>query len=399
MTMHATVHTLQITLDALCISQRDFARGIGIGLGSAHRLIAGVLPRRNANAVRLRAVEYLKARGATPPQLGSLLLPTKKEAPADTPAEALPTTTGNEASKENDMLLQSAHLTEKARKHFGLPRSPFVDDVQSVADVFKSPAIRYARAALMDAAKNSGFMALVGESGSGKTTLVEELEEQVNASHPDILIVKPYVLAMELNDQRGKTLKASHIAEAIVAALDPNVKTRSSPQARFLQLHELLKASRRAGRRHLLVIEEAHCLPHPTLKHLKRFAELKDGMQRLMGVALIAQPELARTLTSMNSEIREVAQRCDVITLEPLDAELESYLRHKFERFGLRYEQVFAADAADAIRARLVMTDRNSKRVTSICYPLAVQNLVSRAMNIAAEVGWPQVDAQAVAGC
>lgn len=297
------------------------------------------------------------------------------------------------------MLLQSANLTEKARKHFGLPRSPFVDDVQSVADVFKSPAIRYARAALMDAAKNSGFMALVGESGSGKTTLVEELEEQVNASHPDILIVKPYVLAMELNDQRGKTLKASHIAEAIVAALDPNVKTRSSPQARFLQLHELLKASRRAGRRHLLVIEEAHCLPHPTLKHLKRFAELKDGMQRLMGVALIAQPELARTLTSMNAEIREVAQRCDVITLEPLDAELESYLRHKFERFGLRYEQVFAADAADAIRARLVMTDRNSKRVTSICYPLAVQNLVSRAMNIAAEVGWPQVDAQAVAGC
>ena len=41
----------------------------------------------------------------------------------------------------------------------------------------------------------------------------------------------------------------------------------------------------------LLVIEEAHCLPTATLKHLKRFLELKDGMQRLIGVALIAQPD------------------------------------------------------------------------------------------------------------
>lgn len=54
-----------------------------------------------------------------------------------------------------------------------------MDDVQSVDDVFKSPAIRYARVALMDAAKNSGFIALVGESGAGKSTLAEELEERV----------------------------------------------------------------------------------------------------------------------------------------------------------------------------------------------------------------------------
>jgi hypothetical protein len=30
---------------------------------------------------------------------------------------------------------------------------------------------------------------------------------------------------------------------------------------------------------------------------------------------------------------------------------------------------------------------------------LAVHNLVCRAMNVAADVGWPKVDAQAVAGC
>ena len=118
------------------------------------------------------------------------------------------------------------------------------------------------------------------------------------------------------------------------------------------------------------MIEEAHCLPHATLKHLKRFAELKDGLQRLVGVALIAQPELARTLESMNAEIREVAQRCEVVWLEPLDNELEAYLRHKFARFDLKYEDVFEKDAADAIRARLIHRPRGSSQVVSLCFPL-----------------------------
>ena len=166
-------------------------------------------------------------------------------------------------------------------------------------------------------------------------------------------------------------------------------------------MHELLKASRRAGRRHLLVIEEAHCLPSPTLKHLKRFLELKDGMQRLVGIALIGQPELRDRLSSQNADVREVAQRCEVVELEPLDGELEGYLRHKFARFDLKFEDVFAPDAADAIRARLVHIPRGGKATDarSECFPLVVNNLVCRAMNAAARTGWPQVDAQVIAGC
>ena len=390
---------LRPVLDELGLSLSDLARGSGMSRRAAQRLAAaGELPRRNPEAARQQVVAYLKSRGATPAQLGGLLLPTKKDAPAKLElAGALPESTNHDQNKEDSMLLQNANLTDKARKHFGLPRSPFVDDVQSVDDVFKSPAIRYARAALADAAKNCGFIALAGESGSGKTTLVEELEEQMRDS--DVLIIKPYVLAMEGNDMKGKTLKAADIAASIVDALDPNAKLKRGPQARFKQVHDLLKSSRRAGRRHLLVIEEAHCLPHATLKHLKRFVELKDGLQRLIGVALIAQPELAHTLAGMNAEIREVAQRCEVVWLAPLDNELEAYLRHKFARFDLKYEDVFEADAADAIRGRLVQRDRNRNTVNSTCYPLAVHNLVCRAMNVAAEVGWPKVDAQAVAGC
>lgn len=298
------------------------------------------------------------------------------------------------------MLLQFTPITQKALEAFHLRRNPFVDDVVTRADVFQSPATRYARAALVDAAQNHGFIAIVGESGAGKTTLVDELEQRlIDEGRDEVLVIKPYVLGMEASDTRGKTLRASHIAEAIADALDPDVKLKSSSQRRFAQLHELLKASRRAGRRHLLVIDEAHCLPVPTLKHLKRFVELKDGLARLMGVALVAQPELRGLLHSQNPEVREVMQRCEIVELPPLDADLEAYLAHKFKRFELTLEQVFERDAFDAIRARLIYTPRGAKAGVSTCYPLAVHNLVSRAMNAAAAVGYPQVDAHVVEGC
>lgn len=303
--------------------------------------------------------------------------------------------------EEETMLLQNESLTPEARKHFGLPRNPFQDDVQTPDDVYQTPGVRYVRAALNDCAHHHGFMAVVGESGAGKSTLAEDLEERLKADKRDVVVIRPYVLAMEANDTKGKTLKASHIAEAIAYALDPHLKVKSTPESRFRQVHELLKSSHRAGRRHLLLIEEAHGLPSATLKHLKRFIELKDGMRRLIGVALIGQPELRDRLSSQNAEVREVAQRCEVVELGPLDSELEGYLRHKFARFDLKYEDVFATDAADAIRARLVHMPRGGKPtdVRSECYPLVVNNLVCRAMNAATRTGWPQVDAQVIASC
>jgi hypothetical protein len=64
-------------------------------------------------------------------------------------------------------------------------------------------------------------------------------------------------------------------------------------------------------------------------------------------------------------------------------------------------EGVFAPDAMDAMRARLVHLPRGGKPsdAQSQCYPLVVNNLVARAMNAAAKAGWPTVDAQVVAKC
>lgn len=335
------------------------------------------------------------------PKAGYFQMP-KKLAPASSNlAGADPSVPLDETEKEDSMLLVSEGLKPETRKHFKLPRNPFVDDIQTPADVFQTPSVRYVRAALSDCAMHHGFIAVVGESGAGKSTLAEDLQERIRADGKDILIIRPYVLGMEGTDDRGKTLKSTQIAEAIGTALDPNIVLKLSSEGRFRQIHELLKASRNVGRHHLLVIEEAHCLPLATLKHLKRFLELKDGMQRLLGIALIGQPELRQRLSSQNAEVREVAQRCEVVTLDPLDAELEGYLQHKFARFDLKLADVFEPDAFDAIRARLIRMPRGGKPTdaTSACFPLVVNNLVARAMNAAARAAWPKVTADVIAGC
>ncbi len=402
--------TLATTLGRIALSQRDLARETGQSLAAINAIVSkGEWPKRRTAAVRASVVDALRNAGATTTELRQVSLaaaaPENEMAPsaltpeaASTPAEV----NQNPTEKEEPMLLQNTPITPQALKHYNLPRSPFVDDVQSRDDVYQSPAVRYARAALLDAASNHGFVALVGESGAGKTTLVEELEQRLIDEGKDIVIIKPYVLAMEATDTKGKTLRATHIAEAIAYALDPQLKIKSSPQTRFAQLHQLLRDSRRAGRRHLLVIEEAHCLPLATLKHLKRFLELKDGMARVIGVALIAQPELRHVLHSQNPEVREVMQRCEVIELPALDNDLEGYIAHKFARFDLAPADVFEPDAFNALRARLIRVPRGAKGgegAVSTCYPLAVHNLVARAMNAAAAAGYPKVDAAVVTHC
>lgn len=394
-----------ILLRSLGIPQSDLCRATGLSRSAVGRICAdGVWPAFGADQVFKKIETYLQTRSLTDDQLLAVRasLQSKSASARSHRAKAISEAPTIETeTKEEPMLLQNQALTPEARKHFKLPCNPFVDDVQSPDDVFQSPSVRYVRATLLDAAQHHGFVAIVGESGAGKTTLAEDLEERIKADKREVLVIRPYVLAMESNDQKGKTLKSSQIAEAIAYALDPQLKIKNSPQGRFQQVHDLLKASRRAGRRHLLLIEEAHCLPTATLKHLKRFLELKDGMQRLVGVALIGQPELRDRLGSQNAEVREVMQRCEVVELEPLDSELEAYLKHKFARFDLKYEDVMAPDAADAIRARLIYIPRGGKPADarSLCFPLVVNNLVCRAMNAAAVAHWPQVDAQVIKGC
>lgn len=392
-------------LAQLGMSQSELARASGLSQPAVNRLVRlGQWPARGQAAARTRIETALRAAGARGAQIAAVFAHGKKQLAPEClqHAEAAPVNPEpTEPKEEEPMLLRNETLTPAARRHFKLQRSPFVDDIQSREDVFASQHGRYVRAALLDAAANHGFIAIVGESGSGKSTLREDLEERIREERRPIIVIKPYVLAMEPNDTRGKPMKAGQIAESIARTLAPNVQLKSSPDARYRQVHELLKSSRAAGYSHLLVIEEAHRMPLTTLKHLKNFMELKDGLRRLLGVCLIGQPELRLLLSEQNPEVREIVQRCEQITMEPLDADLEGYLTHKLERAGTKLADVLEADALDAIRARLISMPRGGRAsdAVSICFPLVVNNLVCRALNAAAAVGFPKVDAQVIAGC
>ncbi|WP_314342837.1 AAA family ATPase [Simonsiella muelleri] len=341
----------------------------------------GTFPKRNGNALRQQIQDYFQQYGI---DVSDCLKP-------------MPTT-----KKETEMLLRKSALSQATRQHFGLTRDPFHDEIRQAQDVYLTPDVRYVREALFQTATQGGFMAVVGESGAGKSTLREDLHDRIARENRPIIVIEPYVLAMEDNDQKGKTLKAVHIAEAILASVAPDVSPKRSPESRFRQVHQALIESAKAGNKHILLIEEAHSLPIPTLKHLKRFFELKQGFERLIGIALIGQTELAQKLSENNPSVREVVQRCELVTLLPLtDGKLQGYLKHKFERVGVKIEDILDESAIDEIAKRLTVTSRNSKNAlqqNSLLYPLAVNNLVSAAMNEAANLGFAKVDADIVKG-
>jgi type II secretory pathway predicted ATPase ExeA len=298
---------------------------------------------------------------------------------------------------ETDMLLRKQSLAPQTRKHFNLFRDPFDNDVAAAEDVFTTPAIRYVREYLWTAAKFGGsFVAIVSESGAGKSTLRRDLNDRIAREEAPIKVIEPYVLGMEDNDKKGKTLKASNIADAIIGALAPLETPRAGMEAKSRQLHRLLKDSSRSGWSHCVIIEEAHALSIPTLKHLKRFLELEDGFKKLLSIVLVAQSELKLKLAAGNANVREVAQRCELIELAPLDANLDEYLRFKFKRVGMALDDIFEPNALDGIRSRLIFSKQGQAETHSLMYPLMVNNLVVASMNNAAALGFAKVSADLV---
>ncbi|MCO1336241.1 AAA family ATPase [Microbulbifer sp. OS29] len=293
--------------------------------------------------------------------------------------------------EEDIMLLRKQAINPAAKRAFNLVRDPF-DECRNSEEVFLTPDSRYVRESLRQVARHGGFIALVGESGSGKSTLRRDLTGWVERESEPVIIIEPYVLGMEEDENKGKTLKSGHIAEAILSAVAPGQHVPRSSEARFRQVHKALRESHRAGNRHLLVIEEAHGIPLATLKHLKRFFELEDGFSKLLGIVLIGQSELGQKLDERNPVVREVVQRCEVVTLRPLDADLQGYLKHRFALSGTTLKKVMNDAAVEALRNKL------SRGNYSVLYPLAVHNVLTAALNEAASLGVPQLTADLIAG-
>ncbi|MFA5825714.1 MAG: AAA family ATPase [Gallionellaceae bacterium] len=286
--------------------------------------------------------------------------------------------------------LEIEMLSPNAKKHFGLFRDPFVEDVQGPEDVFLCAEQRYIREAMYSTAKHGGMLAVIGESGAGKTVLRRDLIDRVQRDTQLIVLIQPRLI------DKG-TMTAGGICEAIIGDLREGEKIPRSLEAKARKVEQLLKDSSRAGNVHSLLIEEAHDLSIQTLKFLKRFWELEDGFKKLLSIILIGQPELKNKLDErVHYEAREVIRRCEIAELMPLDGQLEEYLAMKFKRVGKnKLDELFDKSSFDAMRARLTR-QKGAGKAVSMVYPLVVNNLVTNALNLAAEIGADKVSAEVI---
>lgn len=279
-------------------------------------------------------------------------------------------------------------ISQEALRHFKLFRNPFIDDIQKDADIYMSDEHRYIEAAMLDASRHGGFLAVIGEVGSGKSVMRRKVVEQLRKDG-DVLVIYPQMI------DKGR-LTAASICDAIIQDVSSE-KCKAKLEDKTRQVQRLLLDRAKSGYRACLIIEEAHDLNVQTLKYLKRFYELEDGYRKLLGIVLIGQTELKHMFNeAQNVDMREVIRRVQVAEIKGLNGHLKDYLITKFKRLGKSIDDIFAEDAFEALGRRLTATDRDGKTKVSHAYPLLVNNHTARAMNLAWEMGEPLVTAEVV---
>lgn len=288
------------------------------------------------------------------------------------------------------MLLPMQTLSDAARKRFALFVNPFDGHVKSDEEMFINGEIRFIRESCWQAAISGDFLAIVGESGAGKTTMLDDLKDKVLRERLPLVFVEPSVEGMEDTDTKGKSMKVADIHAGIVLTLDHTASVPQSSERRSRLVRRMLEESTASGRAHLLVVEEAHALPVPTLNHLKRLHErMRLGRKNMLGILLLGHPELEKKLSRF--DVREVMQRCKQLRLPPLGADLSAYLQLRCQSVGRKLDDFITPDGLDELRSKL-MYHGSTEGPVSLLYPLNVNNWLIAALNHAAALGAPVVN-------
>ena len=221
--------------------------------------------------------------------------------------------------------------------HYGLSGRPF----QLTPDPrfwFDTATHRKAMAYLgYGLAQGEGFIVITGDVGAGKTTLVGHLMATVDRER--LHIVKIVSTQIEADD----------LLRIVAGGLD--VESGGMTKAQLLiAIERALHAMARAGRRTLLIVDEAQALPVSALEELRMLSNFQAGGHALLQIFLLGQPEFRERLHG-SDRLEQLRQR--VIAMHHLDPmgpeEVEPYMLHRLSVVGWEGRPRFTPDAFAAL--------------------------------------------------
>jgi general secretion pathway protein A len=254
-------------------------------------------------------------------------------------------------------------------EHFGLTGQPF----QLTPDArfwFESRTHRKAMAYLgYGIAQGEGFIVVTGEIGAGKSTLAAHLAATIDRARLNVIaLVSTQVEGDDLLRLTAQGLGLD-VRGVEKAALIAAVERRLAEEAR-------------AGKRTLLIVDEAQTLTVSALEELRMLSNFQSNGRALVQILLLGQPEFRDKLASAGLE--QLRQR--VIATHHLDAmgadEVETYIGHRLALVGWQGQPDFAADAFPAIHAA---SGGIPRRINQLCHRLMLQAAVEGVQLVAAE--------------
>jgi type II secretory pathway predicted ATPase ExeA len=256
-------------------------------------------------------------------------------------------------------------------EHFALRARPFragIDRVAYYPATTHEEAIGRLRQAILD---DEGLCLLTGEPGTGKTLLCHCLLERLGESVNGIFLTNTHF------PDRASLL------QAICFDLSLPFENKSEQELR-LAVTEALLASYSAGRRVVLVVDEAHLLNVEHLEEFRMLANLESETAKTVQVVFSALPEFMETLQL--PRLRAFRQRLAVrVHLEPLGAqEAAELVVHQLRVAGARTTEVFTDEAIETL-ARA--TAGNPRRINQTAH---------LALCLAQGIDAAQVDVEAV---
>ena len=243
-------------------------------------------------------------------------------------------------------------------RHWGLTRRPFANSPDP-AFLVTSPAFDEAFARLMyDVTEARGGLSLVtGEIGCGKTMLAHALLDRL-AGTPFRAIV--------LGTPR---LTPAELLRTVLRATDgPPPPRGRHALVEALGVH--LASAHAAGRRPVLVVDEAQLATPSLLEEVRLLTNHEDRTDKHIHVVLVGQPELRARIAQQPQIDQRVGLRAHVL---PLDAdEVAAYVAHRLDVAGAKGRRIFTPDAVSALAAR------------SGGVPRLVNNLATQSLFVAA---------------